>query len=347
MFGDHRVGRHCVGRSVGDGMRAIGIRAFGGLGVLEALAVEPVMPAPGQVRVRVAYSGVNWIDVHVRRGAFLGRRSGAQEWPLILGFEGVGVVEALGDGVKGFAIGEQVAWCGVPGAHAELAIVPAWRLVPVPKSMPLDIACALQLDGALAHALSVSVFPIRSGDRVLIQPGTDPVALLLIQIAKAQGATVLATVATARDAGAPRAAGADHVISLETRTAAADIRRATGDQGCHVVYDALGRDTIALSLASCRRRGMVVLYDGRGGPVEEISPVDLAATGSLYLTRPHLSDFLQDAAEIQSRTLGLFDAWQADRLKVGIGRILPLEAAREGHVALENGVAAGKILLQV
>lgn len=328
-------------------MRAIGIRAFGGVGVLDTLAVEPLAPAPGQVRVRVAFAGVNWIDVHVRRGAFLGRRSEAQDWPLILGFEGAGMVEALGEGVVGFAVGDPVAWCGVPGAHAELAVVPAWRLVRVPRSMPLDIACALQLDGVLAHALSVSVFPIRSGDRVLIQPGTDPAALLLIQIAKAQGASVLATVATGSDVSAPRSAGADHIIVLERRTAEAEIRAATDGQGCHVVYDALGRDSLSLSLASCRRRGMVVLYDGRTGPVEEISPVDLAATGSLYLTRPHLTDFLQDAAEIQSRTLGLFDAWQADLLKVGIGRILPLEAAREGHLALESGVAAGKILLQV
>jgi NADPH:quinone reductase len=328
-------------------MRAIGIRGFGGLEVLEALAVEPSMPSPGQARVRVAFCGVNWIDVHVRRGAFLGRRSGAQEWPLILGFEGAGIVEALGEGVVGLAVCDQVAWCGVPGAHAELAIVPAWRLVPVPRTMPLDIACALQLDGVLAHALTVSVFPIRSGDRVLIQPGIDPVALLLIQIAKAQGATVLTTVATASDVSAPRAAGADHVIALEARTAAAEIRAATGGQGCHVVYDGLGRDTISLSLASCRRRGMVVLYGEHAGPVEEIKPVDLAAAGSLYLTRPHLTDFLQDAAEIQNRTLGLFEAWQSDRLKVGIGRILPLEAAREGHLALESGVAAGKILLRV
>ncbi len=336
-----------MGRGVGGKMRAIGIRAFGGLEVLDTLAVAPLMPAPGQARVRVAFSGVNWIDVHVRRGAFLGRRSGVQEWPLILGFEGAGIVEALGEGVVGLAVGDQVAWCGVPGAHAELAIVPAWRLVPVPRTMPLDIACALQLDGVLAHALTVSVFPIRSGDRVLIQPGTDPVALLLIQIAKAQGATVLTTVGTASDASAPRAAGADHVIALETPTAAAAIRAATDGQGCHVVYDGLGPSTIPLSLASCRRRGMVVLYSGRGSPVEEINPVDLAAAGSLYLTRPHLTDFLQDAAEIQNRTNGLFDAWQSDRLKVGIGRILPLEAAREGHLALENGVAAGKILLQV
>ncbi len=328
-------------------MRAIGIRAFGGLGVLETLAVEAPPLAIGMVRVKVAYSGVNWIDVHVRRGAFLGRQSGSQDWPVILGYEGTGMVDAVGDGVEGFSVGDLVAWCGVPGAHAELALVPAWRLVPVPKAMPLDVACALQLDGVLAHALSISVFPIQSGDRVLVQSGADPAALLLIQIAKALGATVIAMVPTEADGSAPRAAGADHVVVLEAGAAAGQIESATDGQGCHVVFDSLGRDSIDMSFASCRRRGMVVLYDARSGPVEQISPVDLAASGSLYLARPHLADFLQDAAEVRWRTGGLFDAWQSGRLKVGIGRILPLDAAREGHLALESGAAAGKILLQI
>ncbi|MEZ5816163.1 MAG: quinone oxidoreductase [Hyphomicrobiaceae bacterium] len=328
-------------------MRAIGIKRFGGVEVLDTITIEAPSPGPGQVRVKVAYAGVNRIDAHVRSGAFLGRSRDTTDGPLVLGYEGAGTVDAVGENVAGIAIGTRVAWCGIRGAYAELAVVPAWQLVPVPDAMPLDVACALQLDGVLAHALSVSVFPIQKDDRVLIQSGGDPVALLLTQIAKAQGAEVVATVATNSDVAALLEAGADYVVLLAADKARAEIQEATRGQGCHVVYDAGGRDTIALSLASCRRRGMVVLYEARSGAVEQINPVDLAASGSLYLTRPHLSDFMQDATEVRWRTEGLFSAWQSGRLKVGIGRAFALEAAREAHVALEAKGTRGKILLKV
>lgn len=327
-------------------MRAIGIKGFGGPEVLEALTLEPPGLPSGCARIKVAFAGVNQIDVHVRRGAFLGREQKVPAWPVVLGYEGAGTVEAVAPEVEGVKTGDRVAWCGVPGAHAETVVVPAWRLVPVPDRIPLDIACALQLDGMLAHALSVSVFPIRSGDRVLIQSGADPAALILIQIARAQGAEVVATVAGASDVGGPRAAGAQHVVVLAAGEATAAIRSAMGSEGCHVVYDAIGRDSIATSIACCRRRGMVVLHAGHSGPVETIRPDELAAAGSLYFVRPHLADFMQDATEVRWRMEGLFDAWLQGRLKVAVGRILPLAAAREGHLALEAGTAAGKILLK-
>jgi NADPH2:quinone reductase len=299
------------------------------------------------VRVKVAFAGVNPIDVYVRRGAYLGRGEKEPVWPLVLGYEGAGAVEAVGADVEGLAPGDRVAWCGFPGAHAEAVNLPAWRLVRVPEKMPLDVACALQLDGMLAHALSVSVFPIRSGDSVLIQSGADPAALLLIQIAKAQGADVIATVARESDVGGPKSAGADQVIVLAGGDPVAIIRSATRGQGCHVVYDAFGKSTIAASMACCRRRGVVVLHDGHTGPVEAVRPDDLAASGSLYLTRPHLADFLQDATEVHWRMEGLFEAWLNGRLHVGVGRILPLEAARDGHLAIEGGTATGKVLLKI
>jgi NADPH2:quinone reductase len=328
-------------------MRAIGIKAFGGPEVLEALVAEPAPLASGYVRVKIAFAGVNTIDVHVRRGAFLGRGEKEPAWPLILGYEGAGVVDTVGPDVEGLSPGDRVAWCGFPGAHAEVITVPAWRLVRVPEKMPLDIACALQLDGMLAHALAVSVFPVKSGDSILIQSGADPSALLLTQIAKAQGAEVIATVSRESDIGGPKSAGADHVIVLSAGDPIASVRSATRGQGCQVVYDAFGKSTIAASIACCRRRGVVVLHDGHSGAVEAVRPDDLAASGSLYLTRPHLADFMQDATEVRWRMEGLFDAWLQGLLKVGVGRILPLEAAREGHLAIEGGTAVGKILLKI
>lgn len=335
------------GEVSGKRMRAIGIKAFGGPEVLEALSIEPPALPSGFARIKVAFAGVNPIDTHVRRGAFLGRDQKAPVWPMVLGYEGAGTVEAVAPDAEGVKVGDRVAWCGLPGAHAETIVVPAWRLVPVPEKIPLDIACALQLDGMLAHALSVSVFPIKAGDRVLIQSGADPAALILIQIARAQGAEVIATVTADSEVGGPRAAGAHHVVVLAPGNPAEAIRSMTGGEGCHVVYDAIGKDSIASSIACCRRRGMVVLHAGHSGPVEKIRPDDLAAAGSLYFVRPHLADFMQDATEVRWRMEGLFDAWLQGRLKVSVGRILPLEAAREGHLALEARTAAGKILLKI
>ena len=328
-------------------MRAVGMKAFGGPDVLEALAIEPAAVPPGCARIKLAFAGVNPIDVHVRRGSFVGREREAPSWPMILGYEGAGTVEAVAPDARGVAPGDRVAWCGLPGAHAETAVVPVWRLVPVPEQMPLDIACALQLDGMLAHALSVSVFPIKAGDRILVQSGADPSALLLVQIAKAQGAEVVVTVARESDVGGPKAAGADQVVALAGADPVAAIRGAAGDHGFHVVYDAIGRDTIAASIACCRRRGMVVLHASHSGAVEAVRPDDLAAAGSLYFTRPHLADFMQDATEVRWRMDGLFEAWLQRRLKVGVGRIFPLEAVREGHLAIEAGTATGKILIKI
>ena len=328
-------------------MRAIGINAFGGPEVLEVLSADVPEPGSGEVRVKVACSGVNWIDVNVRRGVVPRSPGGKPSWPMVLGYEGAGTIEAIGADVEGLEVGARVAWCGVPGAHAEFAVVPAWRLVPVPERMPLDVACALQLDGIRAHAFAVSVFPVRTGDRVLIQAGADPWALLLTQIANAQGAEVTSIVATELEVGAPLSAGAGNVIVLTEGRAREEIQVATCGQGCHVVYDAVGRDTIPLSVASCRRRGMLVLHDAHAASSDRSGLVDVGVSGSPYLTQPDLADFLQDATEVRWRTEGLFEAWLSGRLKVEIGRILPLEAAREGHLALESGAAAGKILLQI
>lgn len=327
-------------------MRAVGIRAFGGVDIVENLNIEPRLPGDGEVRVLVRFAGLNPIDTHVRKGAFLGRE-GREAWPLVLGYEGAGEVEQVGPGVTSLKAGDRVAWCGLAGSQAELAIVPEWRLMPIPAAVPMDVAVALQLDGLLAHALSVSVFPLKEGDRVLMQGATEPASQLLIQIAKAQGATVIATVNRAIEAGAPKAAGADHVLAIEGGRIGEQVRELTGGLGCHVVYDAIGRTTFASSLAACARRGVLALYGGTSGPVEPVAPEMLAAAGSIFLTRPHLGDFLQTREEIAWRMGDLLTAWSHGGLKVEIGRYLPLEGAREGHIALDAGTATGKILVKI
>jgi NADPH2:quinone reductase len=328
-------------------LRAVGIRKFGGPEALEVLAIEPKAAKAGQVRVAVAFASVDPVDVHVRRGAYLGSAARVPEWPLVLGYEGAGTVESIGPEVTDIAVGDRVAWCGVAGAQAELATIPAWRLARVPERMPLDVACALQLDGLLAHALTTSVFPIGRGDTILIQAGGDAAGLLTTQLAKSRGATVIVTVPRTTDAGGPRAAGADLVLALEDGDVSDRIREATGAQGCHAVFDAGGRETFPASLANCRRRGVIALLASRTGPTGAIWPEDLAAAGSVYVTRVHLGDYLRDAAETRWRARELMDGWLAGQLEARIGRIFPLAAAREGHIAIESGMATGKILIQI
>ncbi|MDX2157486.1 MAG: quinone oxidoreductase [Hyphomicrobiaceae bacterium] len=328
-------------------MRAVGIKAFGGPEVLEMMTLGDPEPGPGDVRVKVMFAGVNHIDVHVRRGDFRGADRPPLE-PLVLGYEGAGEVDAVGAGVTAIEPGARVAWCCVPGSHAERMVVPAWRLVPVPASVPLDIACALQLDGALAHALTVSAFPVRADDWLMVQGGAEVVSQLVIQVAKAQGARVIAIVRREVDAAVPRAVGADlTIVATDGGRVVEQVREATGGQGCHAVLDGVGRDTIATSIACCRRRGVVVLYGAVSGAVDAIRPDDLAAAGSIFLTRLHLPDYMQDAAEVRWRSGDLLDAWQAGQLRFDVGRILPLDGAREAHRALEGPTATGKILLKL
>lgn len=326
-------------------MQAVGQKTFGGPEVLQAFDLELPSLEAGEVRVKVAFAGVNAIDVHMRTGNFLGHAPA----PLaVLGYEGAGEVSAVGPGVVGLSPGDRVAWCAVPGSHATQIVVPAWRLVPVPAEMPLDIACALQLDGALAHALAVSAFPVRQGDWLMIQGATSVASQVLIQIARAQGGQVIASVPGDDQGRLAKAAGADHVLGDAGTTRIAErVLALTGGQGCNAVFDGLGRPSIASSLACCRRRGAVVLFGTPPEATGPLAPEDLAAAGSLFVTRVHLPDYLQDETEVRWRTKELFGAWLGGQLKVGIGRVLPLAEAVEAHRAVESGAVAGKVLLKM
>lgn len=333
-------------------MRAAVVRAFGGPDKIEILTLPEKAPGAGEARVKVAFAGVNAIDAHMREGDFLGSdsamgRNRALTAALVLGYEGAGVVEAVGAGVVEVRPGDRVAWCGIPGAHAENVVVPAWRLVPVPEPMPLEIACALQLDGAMAHALSMSVFPVKAGDWLMLQDDGSVVGYLLAQIAKALGAKVIAMVPAEANAAAMTAVGAVPVVQGSLADVVARVIDATAGQGCNAVFDAIGQATIATSFACCRRRGLVALYAASSGVVEAIQPDQLAAGGSLFFTRVHLPDYLQDAREIRWRTGDIFTAWQSGALKLDAVRTLPLVAAREAHAALAKGRVGGKLVLDM
>lgn len=327
-------------------MKAIGVNSFGGREVLEALDLPVPQPGPGEARVKVAMAGINFIDIYMRSGAYKKSDTYKTPLPMVLGMEGAGVVDAVGDGVD-LVPGTRVAWCIHRGAYAEQAVVPAWKLVPVPDAMPWDVATALQLQGCTAHYLTHSAFPLAEGQICLIHAGAGGVGQLLIQLAKARGARVITTVGSADKAEIALSRGADHVILYREQDFQARIMEITDSEGVHVAYDAVGRDTIACSIRSLCRRGTIINYGGASGLVEAISPLDLAEAGSVFFTRPHLADYMASHDEIRSRTDDLFASWAAGDLTVTIDRTLPLDDAPEAHRIIEGGQTRGKLLLRV
>ncbi|HEV8503144.1 MAG TPA: quinone oxidoreductase [Casimicrobiaceae bacterium] len=326
-------------------MRAIVIERFGGPDALVPRDVPVPEPGRGEVRVALAFAGVNYIDVYMRDGSYARSHTYRTPLPMVPGMEGAGVIDAVGEGVVGWAPGARVAWCISRGAYAPFAVVPDWKLVPVPDAIGLDVACALMLQGSTAHYLTHAAFALRSGHTCLVHAGAGGVGQLLIQLAKAAGATVITTVGGADKAAIARGCGADHVILYRDTDFAQAVRALTEGRGVDVVYDSVGRDTLERSLRSLRRRGLCVLFGASSGQVDTIAPLALAEAGSVYFTRPHLADYMTDASEICGRADDLFAAVSAGRLRVAIDRTLPLVQAGDAHRVIEARGTRGKLLL--
>lgn len=326
-------------------MLAISAQSPGGPEVLQLVELPDPAPGPGEALVRVAWSGVNFIDTYRRAGVY------KMPFPHVVGSEGAGTVLALGDGVDDLAVGQRVAWSDVPGSYAELVVAPAARLVPVPEGVGLDVATALSLQGLTAHYLATSTYPVQAGDDVLIHAGAGGVGLLLTQLATARGGRVITTVSTQEKAALSREAGAAEVIRYDqlgdlTAELPRLVREATGGAGVHVVYDGVGRTTFDASLASLRRRGMLVLFGGSSGQVPPFDIQRLNAGGSLFLTRPTLGHYVATTAELRGRAAELFDLTAAGLLHARIGATYPLAEAADAQRALEGRATTGKVLLQ-
>lgn len=318
-------------------MQAVLVRSAGGPEVLEVVDVPAPSPSPGHVVVDVAAAGVNFIDTYQRGGIY------PVPMPLVLGSEGSGRVRAVGDGVDGIAVGDRVAWQGVPFSYAEQVSVPAAVAVPVPDPVSDEVAAALLLQGLTAHYLCTSTYAVQPGDVVLLHAGAGGVGLLLTQLVKARGGEVIATVGSPDKAELSRGAGADHVIGYDD--VEETVRSVTGGTGVPVVYDGVGRATFDRSLASLRRRGTMVLYGAASGPVPPVDPQRLNSGGSLFLTRPTLGHYVATREELTWRAGELFDAVVAGDLSVRVGATYPLAEARAAHEALEGRRTTGKVLL--
>jgi len=320
-------------------MRAIRVYEYGPPEIMRLEESDPPEPGLGEVRVMLEVAGVNYIDTYQRSGQY------QMNLPYTPGSEGGGAVDAIGPDVEGFALGDPVAYAMQLGSYADYAIVPAWKLVPVPAGVNLLTATAAMLQGMTAHYLSHDTYPIRPGDMVLVHAAAGGVGLLLVQMAKLRGASVIGTVSTEEKEMLAREAGADEIIRYTERDFEDEVRRLTGGRGVHAVYDSVGRDTFSKSLNCLRMRGYMVLYGQSSGAVAPVDPQLLNQKGGLFLTRPALHHYNHDRAEVLRRANDLFDWISSGQLSVRIDKTFPLEEAAEAHRYIESRQSKGKILL--
>ena len=319
-------------------MQAVVVERHGGPEVLVAAERDTPTAGPGEVLVDLAAAGVNFMDVYQREGT-----SYRVEPPFIPGNEGAGTVAAVGPGVEGVAVGDRVAWTGVPGSYAEQVVVPADRAVAVPDGVELQVAAAVMLQGMTAHYLTHSTYPVAVGDPVVVHAAAGGVGLLLTQIVKLRGGVVIATTSTEAKAELARTAGADHVTPYE---GLADVvREVTAGAGVAAVYDGVGQATFEDSLAALRWRGYMVLYGASSGPVPPFDLQRLALAGSLFVTRPTMIHYIFDRDELLERARDLFAWIEQGRLGVRIGDTYPLAEAGRAHADLQARTTTGKLLL--
>lgn len=321
--------------------RALVVTKPGDRSVLEVQQVDVPPPGPGEVQVRVAAAGVNFIDVYQRQGVY------PMQTPFVLGQEGAGTVEAIGPEVTDVAVGDRVAWAGPMGSAAELADLPAARVVPVPDGLDLDIAAAAMLQGMTAHYLVTSTWPVQSGQIALVHAAAGGVGQLLVQLISGRGAAVIATAGSDEKLDIARQLGADHTINYRRFSGdalAEEVRRLAG-RGVDVAYDGVGRATFDASLKSLRPRGMGVLFGGASGQVDPLDLQVLNQLGSLFVTRPTLASYVADREELLWRSAEILGALAGGTLTLEVGGRFPLGDAAAAYEALEGRNTTGKLLL--
>jgi NADPH:quinone reductase len=319
-------------------MRAIVVSELGGPEVMVVGEQPDPVAGPGQVVAKVAAAGVNFIDLYRRSGVY------KQPVPYIPGSEGAGVVTAVGDGVTEFKPGDHVAWSEGPGSYAEQVAVKAEQAVPVPEGIDLKVAAAAMLQGLTAHYLCRSTFPVTDGAVAVVHAAAGGVGLLLTQMIKDVGGTVVATTSSTAKAVLAQRAGADYVATYEEFPRV--VREVTDGKGADVVFDGVGKATFDASLSALRPRGMMVLFGGSSGQVPPFDLQRLNSGGSLYVTRPTLAHYVADRAELEWRAREIFGWIARDELSVRIGAEYALADAPRAHEDLASRTTTGKLLLR-
>ncbi|HRF62575.1 MAG TPA: quinone oxidoreductase [Candidatus Competibacter sp.] len=321
--------------------KAIRIHEYGGPEVLRWEEVEVGAPGPGQLRVRHAAVGLNYIDVYHRTGLYP-----LPSLPWTLGMEGAGQVEAVGEGVTEFKVGDRVAYASPPvGAYAEVRLVPADRVVALPDTIDDRTAAAMMLQGMTAQYLLRRTYRVRPGDAILLHAAAGGVGLIASQWARDLGATVIGTVGSDDKAELARAHGCHHVIVYSRENFAERVREITGGQGVAVVYDSVGQATFMGSLDCLRPLGTMVSFGNASGPVPPFEPGILAAKGSLFLTRPTLMTYTAKRADLVASAAELFEVVGNGVVKIEVRQTYPLAETAQAHRDLEARQTTGSTVL--
>lgn len=322
-------------------MKAVFIEQPGGIDALRYADFPTPKPAPGEVLVKIAYSGVNFIDTYHRSGLY------KLPLPAVIGSEASGKVEQLGEGVTQFKIGDRVAYTLARGSYAEYQAVSAAQAVKIPDNVDDATAAACMLQGATAHYLTHSTFPLKKGQTTLVHAAAGGTGRLLVQMATMIGARVIGTVGSEEKARLAKGDGASDTILYNQQDFVAEIKRLTGGQGVDVIYDGVGQATLLKGFDCLKTRGMMVAFGQSSGPAAPIDILLLSQKGSLYVTRPTLFNYLASREDLEWRTSDLF-RWIGDgKLKINIDKAYPLAEAAQAHGDLEGRKTTGKLLLKV
>ncbi len=320
-------------------VHAIRIHRTGGPEVMRWEEIEPGEPGPGQVRVRHTAIGLNYIDTYHRTGLY------PLPLPAVLGMEAAGVVTAIGPDVTEVGAGDRVAYASPVGAYAEERLIPADRLVPLPPDIADDQAAAMMLQGMTAQYLLRSTYPVQPGQTILIHAAAGGVGLIACQWARHLGVTVIGTVGSDDKAELARAHGCDHPIVYTRENFHDRVLDITGGAKVPVVYDSVGKTTFQGSLDCLRPRGMLVLFGQSSGPVPPFDLGQLAAKGSLYITRPTLMTYTASRADLLASAGELFEVVRSGAVRIAARQTFALKDAAEAHRALEARQTTGATLL--
>jgi NADPH2:quinone reductase len=322
-------------------MFAIQIIETGGPEVLRYVDTPQPVPGPGEVLIKAEAIGVNYIDTYFRTGQY------PRELPFVIGSEMAGTVVSTGEGVDGFRAGDRVVTATASGGYAEFSTAPAALTAKVPDNVTSDVAASVLLKGLTAHYLLKSVYPVQSGDAVLVHAGAGGVGLILTQWAALLGVRVITTVSTPDKARLSKEAGAAEVLSYpdDALEFGQQVRALTGGAGVAAVYDGVGATTFDASLASLAVRGTLALFGAASGPVPPLDPQRLNAAGSVFLTRPSLAHFIRTGDEFTWRATELFDAISSGAITIEVGGRYPLAEAARAHLDLQGRKTAGSIVL--
>jgi NADPH:quinone reductase len=321
-------------------MKAIVVSQYGGPEVLKLQEVNIEKPGKGQVRVRLARAGINFVEIYQRRGTY------PKKLPYIPGSEAAGVVEEIGEEVSLFKAGDRVAYVHEPGSYAEACLVKADSLIPLPADFSFEQGAAFPLQGMTAHYLLHEFRKPKPGEVVLIHAAAGGMGLLLVQWARHLGARVIGTVSTEEKAKAALEAGASDIILYTKQNFAEETKKLTNGHGADLIIDGVGKTTFAGNLQAAALRGNIVIYGAASGPADAILPNALMAR-SLTISGGSLPNYLLDRNEMLTRAQSVIKGIQEGWLKLRIDKIIPLAQAAEAHRLLENRQTIGKVILDL